>query len=417
MKRLAVLLAHFPSLTEMFVVRELAELERRGHRIAVFAFRRGRGEAVRELRERFSKVTVFRPLLLAPRLLAANLYFLFTRPRRYIAALFMLIAGSLGHPVVLAKTLRNFPGAVYFARRMQELEIEHLHAHFAFIPAALAAAIGVLLELDFSFSAHAWDIYVDRTMLPEKMRRARFIVTCTEHNRRHLAAVSSGRFSEKVFRIYHGLDLEVWRRKEAMPRAPGARLEILSVGRLVPKKGFPYLIAACRALTERGCAFRCVIAGEGRERTRLEASIRAYGLGDTVQLIGAATMGQLPPLSEIGMHFPAAGRPADLAYKVSLQAVLDLDERLEDRGGWRALIAQTRRLGRFDEAFLDLTGMPLNVYYREFHEDLKGSYGWFAVFASPMNVYMAMTLLFLLGLIRIYIRNRRRLAAMEDDLE
>ena len=48
---------------------------------------------------------------------------------------------------------------------------------------------------------------------------------------------------------------------------------ILSVGRLVSKKGFTDLVRACDLLNRRGVPFRCRIIGEGPERPRLEAMI------------------------------------------------------------------------------------------------------------------------------------------------
>jgi glycosyltransferase involved in cell wall biosynthesis len=57
---------------------------------------------------------------------------------------------------------------------------------------------------------------------------------------------------------------------------------LLAVGRLVPKKGFDTLVAACRLLAARHVAFTCRIVGDGPERAALERSIRAAGLGTRV---------------------------------------------------------------------------------------------------------------------------------------
>ena len=68
-----------------------------------------------------------------------------------------------------------------------------------------------------------------------------------------------------MHRIYHGLnvdfaDLLAHGSPEARPE--DGCLRILSVGRLVPKKGFLTLVEACANLRQRGIVFECIIVGE-----------------------------------------------------------------------------------------------------------------------------------------------------------
>ncbi|MFQ5628509.1 MAG: glycosyltransferase family 4 protein, partial [bacterium] len=65
---------------------------------------------------------------------------------------------------------------------------------------------------------------------------------------------------------------------------------LLAVGRLVEKKGFPYLIEACKQLREQGIQFRCEIAGDGPMHAQLEKQVWQSGLDDAIVLHGA-----LPP--------------------------------------------------------------------------------------------------------------------------
>lgn len=62
---------------------------------------------------------------------------------------------------------------------------------------------------------------------------------------------------------------------------------ILSVGSLLKKKGHEFLIRACGRLKAQGVSFQCTIVGEGRLRTRLEALIAEFGLGDMIILAGS----------------------------------------------------------------------------------------------------------------------------------
>jgi glycosyltransferase involved in cell wall biosynthesis len=71
---------------------------------------------------------------------------------------------------------------------------------------------------------------------------------------------------------------------------------ILSVGRLVEKKGFPDLLHACRLLKQRGYAFRCVIYGDGPLRDALAATIARLELAGDVVLAGEHPQEALLPV-------------------------------------------------------------------------------------------------------------------------
>lgn len=73
-------------------------------------------------------------------------------------------------------------------------------------------------------------------------------------------------------------------------RLPGKKL-ILSVGRLVPYKGYSYLIDAMKYLPEE---FHLVIGGTGPLRKQLEARIAEWQLQDRVTLLGYVSDEDLP---------------------------------------------------------------------------------------------------------------------------
>ena len=95
------------------------------------------------------------------------------------------------------------------------LAADHLHAHWAVGSATVAMVIAELMQRPFTFTAHAYDIWRDRLLLPEKLRAAAAVVTCTDYSRRHLAA-TYGVDPAKLHVVYHGVDLE---RFEAAGRA------------------------------------------------------------------------------------------------------------------------------------------------------------------------------------------------------
>jgi glycosyltransferase involved in cell wall biosynthesis len=71
---------------------------------------------------------------------------------------------------------------------------------------------------------------------------------------------------------------------------------ILSVGRLVEKKGFPDLLLALGQLKRSGRSFRCAIYGEGPLYDELTATIERLDLRDEVALPGAVAQRDLIPV-------------------------------------------------------------------------------------------------------------------------
>src|SRR5262249_32766915 len=150
-----------------------------------------------------------------------------------------------------------------------------------------------LAGVPWSFAGHASDIYLDTTMLAEKIRAADFVVTCTGHNKEYLSGLAGGHAASKIAVSYHGLDLKKY---SPVPKAAADRLRILAVGTLLECKGFDDLIEACALLEERGVRFECDIVGDGPERKSLEQLIRTRGLGDRVTIKGYVAQEDLIPL-------------------------------------------------------------------------------------------------------------------------
>lgn len=73
--------------------------------------------------------------------------------------------------------------------------------------------------------------------------------------------------------------------------AYGGRKIVFSLGRLVPYKGYAYLVEAARMLPDD---YVVLIGGSGPLRGDLQATIDKYGLGDRVRLLGRIADEKLP---------------------------------------------------------------------------------------------------------------------------
>lgn len=288
--RLAYLMSRFPKATETFILYEILELERLGHRVEIFPLVREQEAVVQP----GAAALVERAHDLRPwsgPVLAAQLHWLRRRPRTYLGSWLGAIRGTFRSPRFLIRALVAVPIGAAIARRVVELDLDHIHAHWATHPALAAWVASRLSRRPYSFTAHAHDIYVERAMLDEKIRSARFVVTISEVNRRMLAGWYGASADAKTVVIHCGADPAVFA-PPATLRDPAVadadlRSELVCVASLQPQKGQRFLVDACGLLRDAGRSVHCTLVGEGEERPLLEERILALDLADVVTLAGS----------------------------------------------------------------------------------------------------------------------------------
>ena len=174
--------------------------------------------------------------------------------------------------------------AAWLGPRLQALGVSRLHAHFAGLAARTAWWVERFFGIPFSFTAHANDIFAPKPFtvsLGKLIENARAVVTVSDFGVEYLRE-KFPREAEKIHRVYNGIDLTRFERASFTEEPP----TIISVGRLIEKKGFADLIEACRMLAAEGVAFRAEIIGEGPLAAELQSQIAAANLTKTVLLAG-----------------------------------------------------------------------------------------------------------------------------------
>lgn len=278
--KVAYILKMFPRFSETFILSEVLELERGGVELQIFSLKNPNDGRVHADFARvqapidYVELTGWRD---APRILRSHLQVMGWDPVRYFK--------------ILSRTLRRrrwgavkrFIQAGLIAPKLKQAGITHVHAHFASSATSVAYYLHQLVGMQYSFTAHAKDIFIN-TVAPDvllrKMRDARFVVTISDFNENFLSAISP---TTELHRIYNGLDLQ-----QFLPNGtePNPKPLILAVGRLVEKKGFDDLIRAAKILKDQGLEFECKIIGTGNQERQLRTLIDEQEVGDVVSMPG-----------------------------------------------------------------------------------------------------------------------------------
>ena len=271
MRRLAYLFERFPAFTKTFCAREVAELYRQNLRVPVFSIHRPNDD--RPLNIPLNGVDI--------RYLPDSNSLRFKMLTRLAARRF----SDVWNPKQDPRDKHRVHEAIHLGPVLEKEGITALHAHFAGMATRTAWWTKRLFGIPYSFTGHANDIFVEkpdqRLPLGQLIQDAEFVATETDFSTQYLQS----KFPEsasKIHRVYNGLNLDPFRQAD-----PGAgSLEMIAIGRLIPKKGFEVLIRACNMLVSKGLKLHCRIVGAGPEHVPLRQLIDQFALGKFVELTG-----------------------------------------------------------------------------------------------------------------------------------
>jgi len=289
----AYIVSGFPCLSETFILREMNDLEKRGVKVSLFPLLRINEPILHSQANPWMGRAHFTPFI-SPAVVAANLYYLFRHPLKYLELWMFTLWFSLPSPPLLVFIPGILVKAAYFARVMRKVDVDHIHAHFATHPAATALMINWLAEIPYSFTAHAHDIFVDTAMLCAKLKRAAFVVAISEFNKQLMRKLCPTVSENKIHVIHCGVDPQ---RFHPAPRSIARKpWQLLCVANLKEYKGQRYLIEACHILRQQGLDFECRLVGHGKDRPKLERQIAELGLSDCVHLLGPKSQDEVADL-------------------------------------------------------------------------------------------------------------------------
>ena len=274
--RTGYILKRYPRYSETFVVNEILAHEAAGHSVEIFSLLPPSDSHFQDLisRVRAPVTWVAAEGLRAPEFWAAVKAAALVFPGLFAA----LSVGRDEDP-------RHVYQALRIATLARERGVTHLHAHFATSATCVARLASKFTGIPYSFTAHAKDIFHESVSfedLTKKLEDAAAVVTVSDFNVAYLRE-RYGKSADTLERIFNGLDLQEFPWSAPVNRAR----RIISVGRLVEKKGFCDLVDACAILQAEAVDFECLIIGTGEFEAAIRQQITDLGLSSAVRMLGA----------------------------------------------------------------------------------------------------------------------------------
>lgn len=289
--KIAYIMSRFPLLSETFILREMIEVEKLTHTIELFPLMCEEHPVIHEKAKEWITRAHCIPFL-SGGILLENLGVFLKKPFLYVSLIFQIIWGNRSSLDFLLKGLSLFPKAIYTAKQMEKLGIEHIHAHYASHPALMAWVIKKIANISYSITIHSHDIYDCHAMLGPKLKEASFLAPISHYNIRYLNQLLGSWIVEKCHVVRCGIEPERY-----IPKKSNAEknelFKILQIGSLHWKKAQVYLVQVMASLKERGVPFNLKIIGEGIERSSIEAEIKKHGLENHIELLGAKTQDEV----------------------------------------------------------------------------------------------------------------------------
>ena len=284
MKHILYISYKLPSITTTFVYREIQILRKAGYRIETVSMDKPHiSEVHTEALSLYETTTYLDQVGLINKLLS-QFKLATTKPGTFFRLLRVVFSEKeINGFKDRLRLLWHFIGAGYLYTLLKLGPIDQIQAAFLSGPASIAFFLSQYLQVPYSFTIHASNVFIDPIMLGRKLLTSKKIVTISQYNKQYLLKKYGKALESKIHIIHCGIDVEKFRPRAARK---GPVPIILAVGELTERKGFTYLVEACSIMKKNGYLFKCLVVGEGEDREVLNRKSISIRVDDIVVFLG-----------------------------------------------------------------------------------------------------------------------------------
>jgi len=293
-KRILYFIPTFPVLTETFIAREITKLiEIDEVDIRILALCKGSGS----IQNFVLNKTTFRRLNLLDCVYAV-LYFV--RNSKGVLDIYKEIFTSSG--LWKLSNLYLFFKSLVYSHLIKLFKPYHVHCHFLSDPSTIILIASRILNVPFSVSGHAKDVFLTGTLIKEKAKYSKFIAICNSYALKKASEQVDPADKDKIKLLFHGIDINIFSDPPKMQK-PNKPVIFLGGTRLVEKKGIKYLIEASALLKSRGVKHQIDLVGLGPQYDELKNLVKEKGLENYVFIHGE---GKGTPFDEVKEYYKIA---------------------------------------------------------------------------------------------------------------
>ena len=290
--KIAFLVSHFPLLSETFILNQIIGLIQLGHTVDIYAYEPGKDPTVHEDVIKYDLLShtsycgdIFKnmPSSKIMRLLKRIMLFISHLRENHVPLIRSLNVFKFGRDAV---SLTVFCRAIPF---MNKGDYDIIHCHFG--PngslGALLKDLGIFKgKVVTTFHGHDMTHFVKtygKNVYNHLFKNGDIFLPISERWKNELINLGC---DEKRILVHHmGIDLEKYRCQDRRIKND-RKINILSIARLVEKKGIEYGIRAVAKVTKDHPAIEYTIVGDGPLRKRVESLIGELDLEKNVKLLG-----------------------------------------------------------------------------------------------------------------------------------
>jgi colanic acid/amylovoran biosynthesis glycosyltransferase len=283
--KLAYLLSEYPTLGHTYLLREVRQLRELGWDIQTISVRQP-GKRPSPLSPAESEELGSTWYILGSgsfAYLKSHAVTFASRPARYLRGLATAWRFGRFHPRQTLLATAYFVEAVCAGYRLRQAGITHVHSVYS---TTIALILTKVFDVNLSMTLHGPAEFTDPEgfAIREKVRAAQLVCSISYFGKSQIMLWSSPADWHKLEVTPLGVDMSGW--AAAAFRERPAPFELISVGRLVEIKAYPLLLEAVAQLRGQGRDVRLTLAGDGPDRSSLEAHARQLGIADRVVFAG-----------------------------------------------------------------------------------------------------------------------------------